>query len=305
MNHIFLKINLVVSSFLLVSILQAQEGRLVSFYTNENDLFQEESQLHYLLANDVILRSEANKESTALGKLNIGTGFQILKKSEESLTIKNIKSNWYKIKINASTDTKTGWIWGGFIAQYAFGSENDASVKFVAGIEKMEQNEGESWEAYYQVRAFRNNEQIAKLSLKCPAWEFDNVSNIGKKGLKNVDDILTFNIPCSSESCGCTVGESYVFWYNEQFHYVGDALGIADADYSTWETFIFPSDMEGKSDIIIKEISDIHDEIVIDGDEKTTALYREVTQQELEWNGQDLKEKGNIKQVKMYKISYQ
>lgn len=300
MKQFLLKINCILCLLSFSITLNAQEIKSVEFYTNENDLFQEESEVHYLLANDVVLRSEADKKSQAVDKLKIGTSFQLLKKSKSTLTIKNIKSNWYQIK----TASKTGWIWGGFIAQYAFGSQNNGSVKFVAGLDKIIKNEDDTWQAYYQIRAFRNGEQIAKISLKSPGWEFDNISNIGNQGLKNIDDILALSIPCSSESCGCTVGTSYIFWHNNTFYHVGDALGLVDADYSSDESFIFPSDMQGKPNVIIKEYSGIDDKMMKTTGNNNETIYRQVTQQEFEWNGTKLVAKTKKKQVKSYKVSY-
>lgn len=290
----------IICSGLSIQTVVAQVTKKVIHQTIENNLFLEEATLNYLLADDVILRSQPDKSSQALDRLQIGSAFHILTKSDSILVINGIESNWYKIEL---TD-KEGWIWGGFIASYAFGSESDAAVKFVSGVEKcVYDKEQEKWSVFYQIRAFRNNQQIDKISLQSPAWDYGFTQNIGRKGLTNVDDILTVNIPCSG-GCGCLTGDTYVFWNNSKFYFIGHVLGTPDAEFSEGAYFIFPSDMKGQPGLIIKEYSGVNQEKTYpkNGENNAEVIYRDIKRQTFTWNGNQFLSKGSLKVIKTYSV---
>ena len=73
-----------------------------------------------------------------------------MKRSESVLEIKGIISHWYF----GQSDNKKGWIWGGNIAQRAFGSYGDAAVKFLGGRAKIEKDVRST----YQIIALKNME---------------------------------------------------------------------------------------------------------------------------------------------------
>lgn len=271
----------------------AQETYKVSHLTIENYAFQEEADFHYLLADMVNLRTAPTTSSKVVTTLPIGSKMIILEANDSTTVINGIESNWYKIEVNQ----KTGWLWGGFIATYAFGSEKDSSIKFVIGLEKKEAGEGGGWFLpVYQIRAFKNNKEIDRISVKSFNREIESVVNIGNKGLKNLDDILMLHVPCVG-GCGCSTGELYVFWHNNKFYHIGNTVGMADADYSVYEFFVFPAAMEGEAPYIIK-ISGFVD------DEKTTEdeTVRKVIREYYLWNGTKFYKADKAKEEMSYKL---
>ena len=98
-----------------------------------------EAEIHfsYLLADSVSLRECPSSVCRFLGVLRASTKLTILERSDEVEKIKGIKSHWYKIKTNSEDTVKIGWIWGGFIAQAVFKSEEDLDVKFLLGLHQI------------------------------------------------------------------------------------------------------------------------------------------------------------------------
>ena len=118
------------------------------------------------------------------------------------------------------------------------------------GYEKYTDQEG--WfRKQYQIRAFKEGEELDRLSILCPSNYFTEIENVGSKGIKGVQDVIRMYVPCEG-GCGCTTGYSYVFWDGKQLVHAGDFLGTADADYSEDVSLIFPSEMQGHWLYLIK-----------------------------------------------------
>lgn len=273
----------------------AQDFYKVEHYVNEKYVYEAEGDYHYLLADKVNLRAKPTTDSEVIMNLPIGSELLLLKRSDSISVINNIQSNWYKVKVNQ----KTGWLWGGLIATYAFGSESDPSVKFVAGLEKRIEGKGGGWFIpVYQIRAFKNNQEIDKMSVKSFGRSFDNIQNIGRKGVENVDDILAFHVPCIG-GCGCSTGEVYVFWNNNKFYNAGTTEGMADADYSFYEIFIFPSAIAGEAPYIIKKTGRVNEEKT-----REEKVVRQVITEYYLWNGTELYKTDKAKRVEDYEVSH-
>ncbi len=262
---------------LLSPILSFSQNEVDTYFSTIEDTYIDEYlPYNYLLADSVILRSCPSKTCNNEDLLLIGQKFKILERSYNVDTIRTIKSHWYKIELS---NMKTGWIWGGFIAQRAFGSESDPSLKFVMGISRYIDQDG--WlRKKYQIRAFKNHKEIDRYEVFIHSQYFDALA-IGNKGLA-VADIIRIDIPCEG-GCGCSGGYIYVFWNGIEFTSTSFAMGIADAWASEDTSLIFPTDMEGIANTVIRESNTI-----IDDNFSNDQYKRSIKREYLYWNGREL-----------------
>ena len=219
----------------------------IDFEIMDKSLPAEELTYEYLLAHKVFLREKPSVRSKKVTLLDIGTKMVLWEKSLYAKEIDGIKSHWYRV----TTGNETGWVWGGMIAQKSFGSIADNQVKFVYGYESSAQNASGVTETKYQLRAFKNGQQLDKMVLDSLSATPVNIQNHGSLGLFNVEDVITVDL--ADAETGYQVGKSYIFWNNGRFIKVADLVDYADASYLKTESFVFPSDMQGiKSTILLK-----------------------------------------------------
>ncbi|MGC1514330.1 MAG: SH3 domain-containing protein [Maribacter sp.] len=225
----------------------AQHVQEVQFEVMDKNVPVEEVSYAYLLAHKVFLREKPSVRSDKVALLDIGTKMILWEKSLYAKEINGIKSNWYRV----TAGEQTGWVWGGMIAQKSFGSIADNQVKFVYGLESSTTNEAGVVDTKYQLRAFKNGNQLDKIVLDSLASIPSEIKNLGSQGLFNVEDIITIDL--TDTDTGHDVGKSYVFWNNGRFKNVANLIDYADAGYLKTETFVFPSDMNGvKSTVLLK-----------------------------------------------------
>ena len=230
-----------------VANLYAQSVEQVEFEVMDKEIPAEELTYEYLLAHKVFLREKPSVRSKKVTLLNIGTKMVLREKSLYSKEIDGIKSHWYRV----TTGDQTGWVWGGMIAQKSFGSIADNQVKFVYGYESSTTNEAGITEVKYQLRAFKNGQQLDKMVLDSLSAIPAHIENHGSLGLFNVEDVITVDL--ADADTGYQVGKSYVFWNNGRFKKVASLIDYADSNYLKTESFVFPSDMQGvKSTILLK-----------------------------------------------------
>lgn len=268
--------NKIVLLFLLFPLLSFTQNELTLLFSVAEDYFdQEDLEWHYLLADSVNLRSCAGTNCSAVGLLTIGSSFVILEQSEDMLVLKGIKSHWYKIR----TAQETGWIWGGFIAKWAFGSQSNSNTKFVAGLESVDYSEGYPQKTY-QIRAFQAHKQIDKLSLEHD-HALSGIYSLGNATLSQLDDIIQIDVPCEG-GCGCTTGEIIIFWNGTQFSEPVSLLGSADAWASDYSYFTYPSDMRGIPNTIVKTTNEFIEEV------NEYEVERKLSTHFYIWNGHQL-----------------
>lgn len=242
----------------------AQTAPEVQFETNTTATAIEDVSYEYLLAHRVHLRETPSLKSKRVTALNIGTRLSLWEKSANYEEINGIKSHWYK----ARAGEVEGWVWGGMIAQKTLGSQSNYDVKFVYGYESMNMNAEGVFEKKHQLRAFKNGREIDKIVFDGPEAVAMEIKNIGNKGLYNVDDILTLDIP--SVEHGSPIGQLYIFWNNGKFQNVASLIDYSDVSYSKSESFVFPSDMEGLKSTIILETTITNHCAVNEGDIATS-----------------------------------
>jgi len=264
----------------------------VEFEVMDKEIPAEELSYEYLLAHKVFLREKPSVRSKKVTLLDIGTKMVLWEKSLYAKEIDGIKSHWYRV----TTGDQTGWVWGGMIAQKSFGSIADNQVKFVYGYESSAKNASGVTETTYQLRAFKNGQQLDKMVLDSLAAipVPVHIENHGSLGLFNVEDVITVDL--ADKDTGYQVGKSYVFWNNGRFKKVADLIDYADTNYLKTEHFVFPSDMQGvKSTILLKttitkNIKSLNDALAQDNVEFITTPYV--------WNGSKLIKKEEVREIK-------
>lgn len=276
---------LIIGLFAMVNLF-GQTKPEIRFETMNVDTPIEELSYHYLLAHKVFLRAKPSLKAKRLGVLDIGTRMIVREESEHSQEINGIKSNWYRVSVGDAS----GWVWGGMIAQKAFGSGADYQVKFVYGLESNTISEAGVPYTKYQIRAFKNGVQLDKVVLDSLSAFPADVRNIGNKGLFNVEDIITLDL--ADLNTGHTVGKSYVFWNNGRFANVANLKDEETDAYAKSEYFVFPSDMQGiKSTLELK--TTLITKNVTPGNSDQGYLKKQ-TSSFYTWNGHQLTRKEHI-----------
>ncbi len=265
----------------------AQNVPVVQFDVMAKETPVEDLSYQYLLAHKVFLREKPSIKGKRLAVLDIGTKMVLREKSLYTHEVKGIKSHWYKVAVGE----KTGWVWGGMIAQKSFGSEADYKVKFVYGYEGVVRNAAGNTQITYQLRAFKDGVQLDKIVLDSLVYVPSEIKNIGNKGLFNVEDIITLALEDSVS--GKEMGKSYVFWNNGRFTNVANLVDYVDATYSKTESFVFPSDMEGLRSTIKLKTLITNNKRMPENEMAQTA--KKMTYRFYTWNGYALSEKETLK----------
>ncbi len=255
----------------------------VHFKTMESETLTEELSYEYLMAHNVFLREKPSLKSKRLAVLSIGTKLVLREESQNSEEMNGIKSNWYRV----NAGEQTGWVWGGMIAQKAFGSNADSKIKFVYGYESSITNNEGIVETKYQLRAFKNGVELDKIVLAGLASIPAEVKNIGDKGLSNVNDIITLAL--TDYDSGKRIGKSYIFWNRGKFFNVANLIDYSNASYSKTESFVFPSDMEGTRNRITLKTIITDNKIALKSD--LVQTNKKFISSSFTWNGYLLSEK--------------
>lgn len=246
----------------------------ISFMVAEDYFDKEQISKQYVLADKVNLRTGPSKNDKVVEQLHIGQEVVVLERSIAVEEINGIKSHWYKIK----TSSQIGWLWGGLIAQVAFGSQTKAEVKFVFGLSKIVEEE-EAKVFYYQIRAFKGKQELDRIVFRETNGLLYEIKTLGNQTLPLLDDIIVVDIPC--ESCGCTGGEAVTFWNGRSFSEITWVLETADAWASEGAVFIYPTAMKGEANYIIKETNEFIDKV-------DNRIHRKQIVEYYQWDGHQL-----------------
>jgi hypothetical protein len=285
--------------FVVPAHLAAQDPYFVNHTPRTDHLFPEEMEPAYVLGNDVAVRATPDQQGGLATTLSVGTKVSLEERGADTLVVRGIGSTWYRVKAGA----QEGWVWGGNIAQCSFGSTTDPTVKFVGGIDHIVRpNAVDRIDFSYRIVALRNGKELDRLVVRSFAWGFGMVQNHGSRGLKNVDDVITLEVPCVG-GCGCATGDVVVLWSGGRFHHVTDLMGSPDGAYSSGSSFLYPSDMEGSPGTIIKVTSTFDDaplQAMEYGNPK--ELTRIVIREFLAWNGRQLVPTGRPTEERRYQL---
>lgn len=218
--------NILKSSILAVVLLIAtnafSQTREISFDTYANVSASKASK--YLLADNVALRDCPATQCQKLTTLPIGLKVRLLEKSDNIITINGVSSRFYRVKVGPDT----GWVWGGLIAQKTLVSKADPSVLFVFGQKGVKQSTDADSLKHYQIRAVKHGKEIDRLTISNRELDFTNVANLGKQGLKNVDDIIGLT-DANGDSCDVTLDTLYVLWNNNTLKKTNVLAGVSNS----------------------------------------------------------------------------
>lgn len=272
---------------LLPATLNAQDPEFVYHTARSSFTLPEMAPPAYVLRDRVPLRSAPRTASAVVMQLAAGTRVYLDSLvAGETLEVEGVRSNWYQVLAGEHR----GYLWGGAIAQQSFGSTADPSVKFVAGMERYQSTEEGLLDIAYRVVAVKAGKELDRIIVPSFAWGFDEVRNLGNSGLRSVDDMIALHVSCVG-GCGCTAGDVLVFWSGGHFHHVADLTGPPDGVYSEGTSFIFPADMEGVADTIIRVTDYVVDETprtTEEGGGEGHLLTRGIRRERLVWNGSTL-----------------
>ncbi len=282
----------------------AQKELHVQFIARDNYMMPEEAPPEHTFMGTVVLRDEPSHESRKVTALFPGTPVHIDSVSTDTVVANGVRSVWYRVEANK----QLGWVWGGLLAQDAMGSYADPTVKFLGGLEYVTTWSDTTTVRYkYRLVAVRDGQQLDAITLPSFAWNFGQLSALGNRGLKNVDDVLFLDVPCVG-GCGCATGSIVVFWSGGRFHHVANIMGSPDGAYSTNQGLVFPCEMEGLPGVI-KRVTSSYDEsgpsggeqIANDGEEPAQQfVHRFATTEFLQWNGEQLVPTGQAKEERGY-----
>jgi hypothetical protein len=252
--------------------------------TPEEIITFEPKETVYLLADSVNLREEPRMDAKLVAKLPIGTALTIIRKSDARLMLNGFEMPWYEVKVNGSK--QKGFVWGGKIAMKSFRSTKNTDIVFHFGLEK--EIEGTAW---YQVRVEKNHKELQHIAFEGmgSAAKPHSFTNFSNRGLTNVDDVIYVDL--FSEACGDAGGSIVFFWANGTLYNVRQLIDYSDVPVFETETFIYPSDMEGKKDVII--LHEEEGEYIFEDEAGTTYAEPEVNYSKdslttYRWDGKQL-----------------
>ncbi len=275
---------------------KAQDPVFVHHTPRMNYLFSEEADPAYVLFDDAPLRTRPEREAGLVRLLKSGERVQVLEDTQDTLSIHGVMSHWYRIAVRGTE----GWTWGGNLAQRCFGSHADPSIKFVSGIDHVTRSDTGRIDYSYRIVALRSGKEIDRITVRSFAWGFEEVTDHGDLGVKGVDDVITLSVPCVG-GCGCTTGQVVVFWSAGHFHHVADLMGSPDGAYSENVRFIYPADMEGEADVVLRVTSTYEEAEQTEEEEGAAAtLTRILLKERLRWDGKALVATGRPVEERRY-----
>jgi hypothetical protein len=288
-----------IASFLLLytGLSHAQEPVFVHHTPHTQNLFPEEADPAYVLFTDAPVHTEPAMNAPVVLKASAGERVEVLDVVQDTLELLGIRSHWYSVALRGAE----GWTWGGNLAQRSFGSQGDPNVKFVAGIDHVTPSDTGRHDFSYRLVAVKDGRELDRIVVRSFAWEFEEVRNNGSCGLRNVDDVITLSVPCVG-GCGCTTGEVVVFWSGGRFHHVADLMGTPDAEFSENVVFVYPADMEGEANTIIRATS-TYEEPETEEEVPARSITRILRREYLRWDGKALVASGREMEERRYEMT--
>lgn len=208
------------------------------------------------------IREEASTNSTLLDSLQIGAKIKVKRNTEEYLNIKGLNLSWVEIEYNKNNETKTGYVWKGFIALESTTNGNTTFLTtFDSKFNKKTEKKGNDYIGEFykiSVKAIDSKNQIInEKSFTKELYEsiFFSNSVIGSWGLKDLSNV--YRISFSGEACGIPTYHYYFGWNGKEFLTLPEKFDVGDAGaYYHTEEFLFPKEKGGQANTIIKNITE-------------------------------------------------
>lgn len=283
--------------FLLAASAHAQLSPFIYHTPRAHYLFPEEAAPAYVLFADAPVHSEASMTAPVVLKAHAGEEVAVHDVTQDTLELLGVMSHWYRVALRGTE----GWTWGGNLAQRSFGSHADASVKFFGGIDHVTRSDTGRFDFSYRIVAVKDGRELDRIVLRSFAWGFDEVRNNGSLGQHNVDDVITLSVPCVG-GCGCTTGEVVVFWSGDHLRHAADLMGTPDGEYSESVMFLYPCDMQGEAEAIVRVTSTYEEAEQQEGEDEVIEplITRILRREHLRWDGEMLVPNGKAMEERRY-----
>ncbi|WAC00961.1 hypothetical protein N7U66_12175 [Lacinutrix neustonica] len=107
-------------------------------------------------------------------------------------------------------------------------STADSAIRFVFGEQGVKGSDDVDALKSYQIRAVKNGVEIDRLTITSQALNYENVTNLGNKGLENVDDIISLSL-MNDDACDVIDNALYILWKNNSFKKTTEVVMVTNA----------------------------------------------------------------------------
>lgn len=162
---------------------------------NSSKNFISNDKYYVFTTNNLNLRAEPNSNSESLSLLPRGTELKVLEKTNETITVNGITSNWWEVEANG----KTGYLFSGYVSRYPPSKKECHSV-----IQYLTENFGELNEKNPNVKNYKKTEKPCDAIENAEACGSDESFRIEPYGIE------------VSEKIGYEWGEEEIFFPDMQ-----------------------------------------------------------------------------------------
>ncbi len=261
---------------------------LISFYSysqevKTHDDYWSEDKHAMIGVNNCYVRNAPSTNALLIDSLQIGKEVLKLNSTENKLKIKGINTSWTEIEYkNKNRETQKGFLWKGFLA---LGFKKNKENTFLTTIDKIETSLKEKQQLFsisVKILDPKNillNQKTIQKNVSESYYFEDKI--IGDLGLKNISEI--YRISFNGEACAIPSLYYYFGWNNTKLIELPEKLNVADAGvYYHSENFVFPKEIGGKPNLIIKKVKE--GEL----DDKSDIITYKVSEwtETYKWNGE-------------------
>ena len=211
-------------------------------------------------ATNCYVRSEPNYKATILDSLQLGNEIFVEKSTKNYLKLKGLNLSWVAVSFKDKLgQAQKGFVWKGFIA---LGFVKKGDITFLTTIDKIQQK---TTSEHYKVDSYSisvkvldvKNTLLDQKTIEKNVTESSYFENktIGGLGLKNIEDI--YRVSFSGQACAIPSFYYYFGWNGKKLVELPEKYQVGDAGaYYHTEDFIFPSEIGGKPNLIVKKVED-------------------------------------------------
>lgn len=245
-TNILLLVSLLLSH--LIAFAQETEALGIHNYFSEGDTV--------VLSNKGYIRAESSQNSKVIDQLPVGYTMYISEPLEDEwengAVIHNLKAVYYPVRYEKQGQWKSGYVWGGLIAQAHSVDKN--GNRYIFGLRSFNEVNNEVTVAvmYIDGNTQGIHEQLFSYSFGYQTGYESKV--IGNMGLSNLNQL--FRVGFLGEACGIYTTYHYYGWNGEQFIELPSKNSVGDAGIFYYsENMLFPNEHKiGKNLIIIESV---------------------------------------------------
>lgn len=247
---------------------------------NTYSKFQKDS-IYVIMDSSVIIRTSPDTNGMVMARAYFGEEVTILNASYMIDTCENIPYNWYQVKYNDMDVEKTGYLPGYSLAIQRTFSTTDPSLSLMYRPWSLTPKE------YFdsltlQLILAKGGKIVHELKFAAIGglYTYNSMASIGNKGVSNLKDIFKINF--SDDFCGGAFADILLFTNKDKIQFIMKLDEGFDAPYFATNTFIFPTDENGKKKWIIQ----VEESGYVDDNDKT--VIEDFKKSFWRWNGNQL-----------------